>query len=91
MECATVFGRQRGEECATVCVGERGGCVSYLRASTLASESASPSPFLILSTRTAVCLDGTKNKKETYMSNFNIKIPRNQLQLSNGNTAQKGR
>lgn len=33
-------------------------CESYLRASTLASESASRIPFLMLSTRTAVCLQG---------------------------------
>lgn len=33
-------------------------CGSYLRASTLASESASRIPFLMLSTRTAVCLQG---------------------------------
>lgn len=38
-------------------------CMSYLRASTLASESASRIPFLMLSTRTAVCLQGIE--KET--------------------------
>lgn len=36
--------------------------VSYLRASTLASESASRSPFLMLSTRTVMCLHGKDTK-----------------------------
>ena len=37
--------------------------VSYLRASTLASESASRIPFLMLSTRTVMCLRGRRYKR----------------------------
>lgn len=40
-------------------------CVcAYLRASTLASESASRIPFLMLSTRTAVCLRGRETEAQ---------------------------